>query len=177
MGSNVVAEHYAQALFEVGEQHEQSEQFDGTLALMLKYMDDYPDFQRLLNNPLIRPAAKKELVLQLMSASASTLFLNFLQIVIDNRRERYFPQIRDHFARLFNQSRRRVQAQVTTAIALKPDVSNELKKQLAEHLKQEVLLEQRVDPRILGGAILQLGDQILDGSIRGRLHAMAQSLN
>lgn len=177
MGKNVVAERYAQALFEVGEKHGQSEEFYGTLALMLQYMDDYPDFRRLLNNPLIRPPAKKEMVLQLMSGSASTLYLNFVQMVIDNRREQFFPQIRDHFARLFNQSRRRVQAQVTTAVAIKPEVSDELKKQLEQYLKQEVILEKVVDPRILGGAVLQLGDQILDGSIRGRLHAMEQSLN
>lgn len=175
-GNNVVAERYAQALFEVGQKHKQSEQFYGTLDLMQRYLQEYPDLQRVLYNPLIRPEAKKELVIQLMP-NASQLFLNFVSMVIDNRRERLFPSIRDHFARLYNRSQHRVAARLTTAISLKPETADALQQQFKTYLEQDVLLEQRVDPALLGGAVLQLGDQVYDGSIRGRLDAMAQSLN
>lgn len=177
MGSNVVAERYAQALFEVGEKHNQSREFYGTLALLQSYLDQYPDFQRLLYNPLIRPQDKKELVLQLLVDNASPLFINFIKMVIDNRRERMFPSIQESFARFYNRSRRIVSAKVTTAVEMKPEISELLKRQLKEYLEQEIQLEQRVDPRLLGGAMLQVGDRLIDGSIRGRLQAMVQSLN
>ncbi|MBV8062270.1 MAG: F0F1 ATP synthase subunit delta [Nevskia sp.] len=177
MGKNVVAERYAQALFEVGQKHDQSEAFYGTLDLLQRYLEQYPDLQRLLYNPLIRPQDKKELILELMTDRTPTLFLNFVRMVIDNRRERLFPSIRDYFAKLYNRSRRRVAAQVTTAVQMKDEIADLLKQQLKARLDQEVILETRVDPQILGGAVLQIGDKIIDGSVRGRLYAIAQSLN
>jgi F-type H+-transporting ATPase subunit delta len=102
--------------------------------------------------------------------------LNFLKLLVLRRRTRLISQIRQDFEALVDQAEGRTEVELTVATKLSAEERQKLEAVLSEKSGSEVRVDVRVDPGILGGAIVRQGDHVTDGSVRRRLQELRQEL-
>ncbi len=124
----------------------------------------------------VEPAEKKIGVLAQLLPSVSADVHRFLAILARRDRLELVPEIAMHFRRLLNEHRGIAVAQVTTAIPIDERQKAVIASRLGRRFGKTVVLEPRVDPAILGGVIAQIGDTVIDSSIRGRLERLRRTL-
>jgi len=103
--------------------------------------------------------------------------LRFLELLIDKKRIAILPEIVEVFDRLMEEHRGVLRAQVYTAIALTSEAERRLKSGLDRLTGKNVMLEKRIDPYVLGGVVVHLGNRILDGSLRNGLSILSETLH
>ncbi len=102
---------------------------------------------------------------------------NFLKVLVDNGREHILEDVARRYEDLVKEHLGRVEVEMTTAVELSEDAMSRLRERLGRVLEgREVLLETRVDPHLLGGAVFRFGGQMMDGSIRGRLESLREGM-
>jgi F-type H+-transporting ATPase subunit delta len=176
MSVNPIADRYASAIFELAAEQDRLDEIGQELKDIAHAIREYPDLAKLLAHPLVGQADKAETLLSLAVGATETT-RNFLKVVVDKGRETALPDIATAYSIRLDARLKRAQAVATTATALDDEARAHLQQQLSSYLAQDVTLESRVDPTILGGVIIRVGDRLIDGSIKGRLRELAASLN
>ncbi len=178
-----VAGRYAAALYELASEEKVPPKYkskvdvvESELKAIEQVLEDHDDLQRLLYHPQITPAAKKELLDKLFKGKISEVTGNFLALLVDRRREAYFADIVAEYIALANAGRNIVAAQVASAVELNDKEKNELKRILGTLAGQKVQTSFTVDPSLIGGIVVRMGDKIIDGSVKTRLASMKESL-
>ncbi len=121
--------------------------------------------------PYFSSAEKQQSLSTLLEGADETL-INFLKLLIENHRMPVIFRIRQEFERLWEEENRTLPVEVTSAIALDPETTESLGRTIGERAGRKVTLAARVDPDILGGIIIRVGNSILDASIRNRLEQL-----
>jgi F-type H+-transporting ATPase subunit delta len=124
----------------------------------------------------VEAADKKQAVLHELLPGVSPEVERFLAILAHRDRLELVPEIAVVFQRLLNEYRGIAVAQVTTAIPIDERQKTVIASRLSRRLGKTVVLETRVDPSILGGVVAQIGDNVIDGSVRGRLERLRRTL-
>jgi F-type H+-transporting ATPase subunit delta len=107
----------------------------------------------------------------------TTSTTNFLKVLSDNGREEILEDVLRQYEALVKEHLGRIEVEVTTAVELSEDSERRLKERLGRVLEgREVILETRVDPNLLGGAVFRFGGRMMDGSIRGRLESLREGM-
>ena len=96
--------------------------------------------------------------------------------MIDKRRTRVLPEMAEEFNTIVNQHYGRQKVDITLAAEPDEALKTELREKLGRMLDKEILPRFRIDPRIMGGVIIRVGDSFMDGSIRHRLHRLRRSM-
>lgn len=135
-----------------------------------------PSFTAFLSTPNIRREVKKDLVTRVFGPKVSDFTLNFLKVVIDRRRQANLRGIIAAFVDGYHQRMGELVVKVQTAVPLADGQRERLSRALKSKFEKEVVLEERVNPRILGGLVLQVGDTRIDGSLRSRLETIGAKL-
>lgn len=178
MLTGAVARRYAQALLEIGTQTGTLDQLERELGQFVAMLDEQRDLQRVLFHPSVVVADKKELVGKLLTQEAgySAATRAFVLLIIERRREGFFSEIYREFVRLTNQVRNVVEAKVISAVEMTDEEIERLKAQLSRLTGKIVVLEKRVDPGLIGGVVVSIGDRIIDGSVAGKLRDLKETL-
>lgn len=135
------------------------------------------DFERLMVSPRITLPEKNRILDRLFAARMTPLLLNFLKVVARHARMDCLREMRACAWRVWNETRGCVEVQVTTAAPLDGRARSEVEFQLAQRLGRPVELRERVDPNLLGGMVVRIGDTVFDGSLDHRLSRLrARSL-
>jgi F-type H+-transporting ATPase subunit delta len=170
-----VASTYAEALYEAAAEARAVREVAEGLQAFAAAVEEVPDLRHALHDPELAGPQKKALVASL-GEGAHRVLLNFLQLLIDKRRIEELPQIAEAFADLVSRAEGRVEVEAVTAVPL----SDELRSQLVERIQsatgREVVLEERVDPEIVGGVVLMVGGVMVDGSVRFQLADLRRQL-
>jgi F-type H+-transporting ATPase subunit delta len=170
-----IARNYAEALFELGEKSQRTEEYAGLLEAIAGAIDSSPRAQMVLMSPKVTKAKKGQLLAASLPGAASE-FVLFLQAVVNRGRQLLLGEIASQYRGLLDQKFNRVRAGITLArdpdAALKSSVTAALSKALGK----EVLATFAVDPDILGGAVVRVGDRVLDGSVRRKLNQLRRQL-
>jgi F-type H+-transporting ATPase subunit delta len=119
---------------------------------------------------------EKQRSLSTLLEGADEIFLNFLALLIENRRMPVIFRIRQEYERLWDEENRTLPVEITSAIALDEATTESLGKTIGERAGRKVTLAARVDPDILGGIIIRVGNSILDASIRNRLEQLRRQV-
>jgi F-type H+-transporting ATPase subunit delta len=173
--SQEIARRYAAALYQIAaEDHAVSEMEDELAAIAVETSENI-DVRRFLAHPLVPRGAKSELLLRAFP-STSERMRNFLDLVIGNRRETYLDLIYKEFTDIRATDEGRVQVTVTTAQTLSEEDRQRLLQRLEAALKHPVLLEERTDEDLLGGARIETAGRVMDGTLRARLAALRMQL-
>lgn len=172
----VVAERYARAFFELAEETDSLDQLHAELMDVFEVLRSQADLRKILEHPLIPGAEKKSLLARIFPKASQNLS-NFLFLLVDRRRIDFLPEICALFSKLFHEKRQKLVAEVTTARPLDEIQSQTLRERLEAAYRQEVTLETRIDPAVLGGVRVRIGDQILDGTLGWRLETLRQHLS
>jgi len=176
MQETTVARNYAEALFELAQRDEDLESYAQQLGVFADLVESERDFRLFLASPQIEPSKKKNAVRDVFQGHMPDRLMRFLYVVIDKRRTRALPEMAEEFTTIVNQHYGRLKVDIT--LAAEPDemLEKELKEKLGRMLDKEVLPRFRIDPRIMGGVIIRVGDSFMDGSIRHRLHRLRRSM-
>lgn len=166
---------YAKALLGATEPHQRSELAVEELdALVDEAFKVSPALEATLASPRISPEEKAGLLDRIFGGQVSDQTLTFLKVVARHGRLDCLRQIRRAAREELNRLRNRVAVQVTTATELNDDLRQRIAEQLRGQLGQEVVLDCRVDPAILGGLVVRVGDTVYDGSLRHQLQQLKE---
>ena len=171
-----VARRYAQALTEEAQQAESLDALDADVAMLQETLDGSHELVRLLGSPVV-PRAKKEAVLvRLFEGKVSDLSLRFLRLLVEKQREGSLPDVLDAYRQLRDERTGTVEASVRTAKPLSPDEAERLRAALASRAGASVRMRIDVDPSLIGGLVVQLGDVVYDRSVRHQLESLRGQL-
>ncbi len=179
-GSDAVAQVYAQALLELAFSKGVPAEVLRDVQEIGRILRDDPRSFRFLVAPNIRQEAKRTVVDHAFGGRVAEVVQNFLKVVIDKGRAQELPGIVDAFIAMYHERQGELVVQVSAAQALDDDEREKLKGAIKKKYRAqgytEVLLEEKVDARLLGGVIVRTGDSLYDGSLRTRLAAVGDRL-
>jgi ATP synthase F1 delta subunit len=166
---------YAEALFEVGRDKGKLDAFQQQLGQFADAVDGNRELQVFLFSPYLSSTEKKEGLERAISGAEPEL-MNFLEVLVDKGRMTEVFRIRRQLDELWKQENRRIDVTVTSAVTLEPAVVEKVGEEIERQTGQKVDLSSRVDAEILGGIVLQVGNKVLDASIRSRLEKLRKSV-
>ena len=171
------ARRYAKALFGLASDEGRIEPVRQELDRLVDAMRESPPLREVLVRPL-HPAPERRAALRAVAGrlSLSPLLLNFCSFLIDQRRTRDLEPIREQYALLAEEAAGRTRGEVVSAAPLAPAQLERLRAALSRRTGRSVDLSARVDPSLLGGVRAQVGDLVLDGSLRTQLDRLRASL-
>jgi F-type H+-transporting ATPase subunit delta len=166
---------YAEALFEVGKEKGKLDALREQLAQFADAVDGDRELQVFLFSPYFSSAEKVDGVKRAVSGAEPEL-LNFLGLLIEKQRMPEIFRIRRELDELWKQENRRIDVTVTSAVELDPAVVSKIGEEIERQTGEKVDLASEVDDEILGGIVLQVGNMVLDASIRSRLEKLRKSV-
>ena len=169
-----IARPYAEAVFALADKGGDLGRWSRTLATLAAVAAN-PEVRRTVGNPNL----SADQVYGLFAAASSDLAgeeQNFLRVLIDNDRLAALPEIAAIYEELKNEREGVVEAVITTAFPLDKGQLDALVAEIEGRFKRKVQPQVNVDPALIGGVRMQVGDEVIDGSVRGRLAAMAAAL-
>lgn len=129
-----------------------------------------------LRHPRVTLEAKKRLLRESLQGSVSEGTLRFLELLVDKKRFELLAAVAEDFARLCDEERGILHACARSAAALDPGQTEALKARLKRFFGKEIALEVRVDPELIGGAVVRAGDWVFDASLQGELSRLRERL-
>jgi ATP synthase F1 delta subunit len=166
-----IATVYARALFEASQDHGRLDEVRQQLGQVADAFDEDRDLQVFFFSPYFSTQEKRDGLTRMLS-DAETLLTNFLELLIDNHRMPVIFRMRRALDRLWEQENRLLPVEVTSAIALDDAAVARIGEQVGAQTGRRIELTTTVDPEILGGIVLRVGNAILDASIRNRLEQL-----
>jgi F-type H+-transporting ATPase subunit delta len=166
---------YAEALFEVGRDKGKLDTLQQQLGEFADAVDRNRELQVFLFSPYLSSAEKKEGIKRAISGAEPEL-INFLDLLVDKHRMPEIFRIRRELDELWKQENRRIDVTVTSAVELDPAVVEKIGQEVERQTGEKVDLSSRVDSDVLGGIVLQVGNMVLDASIRSRLEKLRKSV-
>ena len=170
-----IAEVYGRSLFEVATEHDITDEIREELGQFADALDSDHDLAVFFFSPYFSTPEKKDGLGKLLDGASDTL-VNFLELLIEKHRMPAIFRIRRHYDSLWESANKILPVQIATAIALDEGVAKQLGEQIEQTTGQRIELTQRVDPEILGGIVLRVGNSILDASIRNRLENLRKAV-
>ncbi len=168
---------YAAALFDLARDAKSIDTVETSLKTLESALDQSGDLKRLITSPLIgRDAAAAAIKAVGSTLTLDALTTNFLGVLAQNRRLRQTPAVIAAFRAMAANHRGETTAQVTTAHPLSADQVTALKAKLKTRVGRDVAVDMKTDPAILGGLIVKIGSQMIDGSIRTKLNTLAGAM-
>ena len=175
--SNAAARVYAQALFDIGVKAQAvGSIYDDLRAVHAAIGGLDPELQAFFRMPQLRREDKRRIFKTVFEGKVGRPVLGLLLVLVDKRREPLLDNIVAEFGRYRDRHEGLVKASVTTARKLDTDLAEALRVALERLTKRTVVLQERVDPEVLGGIRVNLGDSVLDGTVRRGLQDMRRSL-
>jgi F-type H+-transporting ATPase subunit delta len=168
------ARRYAQAAFELAQESGEPRAWAMALNTIADFMSQ-ADVLRVLTNTRIT-MDKKLAVVDAVLAELPPLPLNLARLVVRKGRSELAPQIAEQFRIMLEESEGVARARATSAIPLSEDEKAAIVRRLGDSTGRQILLETEVDPSILGGLVIQVGDRLVDASTRARLDALRENL-
>jgi ATP synthase F1 delta subunit len=166
---------YAEALFDVAKDKGKLDAIRDELGQFADALEGDRDLQVFFFSPYFSTAEKVEGLKRAVSGADQEL-LNFLELLIEKGRMAEVFRIRRELDELWKHENRRIDVTVTSAVELDPAVVEKVGEEIERQTGQKVELASRVDSEILGGIVLQVGNKVLDASIRARLEKLRKSV-
>jgi F-type H+-transporting ATPase subunit delta len=173
--AETIARNYAEALFALGERTGQSEGFADLMDAVAAAIENAPAVQAVLMSPRV-PKQQKTRLLGGALRGAPREFVLFLTAVVKRGRQTLLREIAAQYHALLDLKLNRVRAGVTLARQADPALQRSITEALSRQLAKEVIPSFSVDPSILGGTIVRIGERIHDGSLRRRMVKLRRQL-
>lgn len=172
-----LAGRYALALFELARDQKKLDRVASDLGTLRAALAESEDLRTLTTSPLIgRQAAEKAVAATAATLKLDTITANFLGVLAANRRLARLDSVIRAFNTLAARHRGEITAEVTSAHPLDPGQVDALKANLRTRYGTDIAVESHVNPAILGGLVVKVGSQMIDGSIRTKLNTLAQAM-
>ncbi len=176
MSVNPVARVYAEALFAIAKERSLVDDMGQELEEFLAMIREDREIELFLSSPVLDPTEKVERLKTALSGRMNETVADFLCLLVEKRRIGVLPSVVEAFRSMADEHAGRTRVSVRTASALPDALRSEIGAALKQALEREIVIESDLDPEIMGGAVVSIGDKVYDGSIRGRLKAFRQQI-
>jgi F-type H+-transporting ATPase subunit delta len=173
--ATTIARNYAEALFDLGERSGQTDRYAELIDAVAGAVETTAEVQSVLMSPRVPKAAKVRLLAAALK-DAPREFVLFIQALVKRSRQRLLREIATEYQALIDIKYNRVRAGVTLAQQADPALQRDIQAALSRQLGKEVLATFHVDPEILGGTVVRVGERIHDGSVRRRMTKLRRQL-
>jgi F-type H+-transporting ATPase subunit delta len=173
-GESLAAKRYALAAFDIAKEHGDIDVWADALSQTAEFMSD-PEVRRVLENTRVSQEPKQRLI-EAALADLPALPLNLARLLVRKHRTALAGEIAVQFNQLVEAERGITHARAVTAVPLSNAERAALEQRLEAQTGRKVILDIEVDPALLGGLVVQIGDRLVDASTRARLQAMRESL-
>jgi F-type H+-transporting ATPase subunit delta len=166
---------YARALFQVAREQGKLDLLREQLGQFAEALSANRQLALFLFSPYFSSTEKRQALARVL-VGADESFMNFLSLLIDNHRVPVIFRIRQQYEKLWREENRLLAVEITSAVELDRATTESLGKQIGERANRKVTLASKVDPNILGGIVVRIGNSILDASIRNRLEQLRRQV-
>lgn len=173
----VVAKRYARALFELAKDRNEIAKVEAELQVIVSVLRENADLRKLLEHPNLDSNVKHSMLSSLFGSVISEAVSNTLKLLVDRRREDILPDLLNDYVRIAEQELGIATAVVTTPLPLTDHEEKEIADHFGKLTGKQIRMERKVDPSLLGGMTVRIGDRLYDGSLSGRLSRLEKSLN
>jgi F-type H+-transporting ATPase subunit delta len=170
-----VARPYAEAVFRLAKQENALPAWSDALDLIANVYKD-PQMQVAMANPKVTPADIERLMLAICGERIDGVARNLIQLLVHNRRLSVLTEIRDLFERLKLEDEGKLDAKISSAFPMEDAQRDQVVNLLSSRFKRKINATVIVDPNLIGGIKVELGDKVWDASVRGRLQTMTATL-
>jgi len=170
-----IARVYADALFEVAEEKGKLDEIHEQLAEFADAMAGNRELQVFFFSPYFSSAEKREGIAKAISGADEEL-VNFLELLAEKHRMPAIFRIRRRFDELWAKAKRRLEVTLTSAVELDQGVVDKVGEEIARQTDRKIDLSSEVDPDILGGLVLRVGNMVLDASLRAKLEKLRKEV-
>jgi len=170
-----IARVYAQALFEAAKDKDNLDKLHDELGQVADAIGEDRDLQVFLFSPYFSSAEKRDGIDRLISGAEPEL-TNFLKLLAEKHRMPVIFRIRRRFDEMWAKEERRLAVRLTSAVELPSKVVDQLGKEIEKQTGQTIELTSDVDENILGGLVLQVGNMVLDASVRNKLERLRKEV-
>jgi F-type H+-transporting ATPase subunit delta len=174
--AKLVSNTYAQALFEVALELDNLDQIRDELGFINETFKTYPEFYEVFRTPKINKEERKDVIVKVFSEKISKEVMNFIKILVDKRRGTAIGGIYNEFVDMVDAHKGVVKAVVESAVPITEEEQSALTEKLAKVTGKEIRLTALVNPEIMGGLVVKIGDKVIDGSVKNRLDIMKDNL-
>ncbi|HAG78583.1 MULTISPECIES: F0F1 ATP synthase subunit delta [Stutzerimonas] len=175
INTQTLARPYAKAAFEFASAAGATESWSKMLNLAAIAVE-VPEVAALLNDPRLTSESKVQGLVRLLGDDADEAFRNYVQTLGENDRLSVLPTVWELYEDIKAQAEKTLEAEVETAFELSNEQLQTLAAALSKRLDRTVNLQQAVNPALIGGVLIRAGDVVVDGSVRGKLSQLAESL-
>lgn len=170
MSEATIAARYARALFEVGVETNTLPDLVDRVSRFARAYQGSIELRSVLENPLVE-REKRDAILQDVANSTGLegVSLNAVRLLASRHKLRIMPELAKHLSELSDQRAGILRASVTSAVQLPDHFYDRLRQQLETATQRRIVIERRVDPTLIAGVVTRIGDNTIDGSVRGRL--------
>jgi F-type H+-transporting ATPase subunit delta len=172
-----VARPYAESLFGIARKRSVVDEVGSELGELRDLVGRAPDIAAFLATPVIEPAAKVRHLKDALAGRVSDVVADTLCLIVQKGRFEAFGDIVEAYLAMADEHAGRVRVSLTTAVPVSAALQADLTTALRQGLDRTVELEAGVDPAVLGGAVVTIGDKVYDGSIRSRLSRFRQQIS
>ena len=170
-----IARVYAEALFDVAKEKDKLDRIHDELNQFAEALAGQDDLQAFFFSPYFSSAEKRDGIERAVSG-ADAEFVNFLGLLAEKHRMPVLFRIQRQFEDRWKEEHRMLDVTVTSAVELDPDVVEKVAAEIEKQTDRKVELRSTVDEDIVGGIVLQVGDKVLDASIRNRLEKLRKNV-
>lgn len=170
-----IARPYANAVFELAKRDASLDRWSQMLSV-LDATTQHEVIALMLDSPDLASSAKAFRLTEVLGDELDDQGKKFLQSLADHDRLSVLPEIREQFETLRAEEQKSLDVEVISAFELTDVQSESLKQALKKKFDKEISIASSVDPQLLGGAIIRAGDTVIDGSVRGKLTKLAETL-
>ena len=175
---HLISKRYSDALVELTKSTSLSyDKISSELVIVANTLSQSQDLNDFFNNPIISTEDKKDVIEKVFSNEIDPLMVNFLKVIVDKNRFSAFSEITSAFKEAVDKSNNISRVTVTSAVNLSDDAKNRLKNKLEEKMHKTVTLDWEIDPKIIAGLVIQMGDNIIDTSLKNKLEDLSKNIN
>lgn len=173
----LIADRYSDALVELAKEGRLTyEKISSDLNFIKDTLEQSKDLNDVLVNPVVSIENKKEIIDKVFSNDVDGLILNFLKVIVDKERFNTFYDICDSFSKARDSVENISRVQVVSAVEMNSEAQNKLKIKLEEKMKKNVVLDLKINPQIIAGLVISIGDSVIDMSLKHKLEDLSKKL-
>ena len=170
-----IARPYAEAVYRIAKQGNALQEWSDALAMIAGVYED-PQMQAAMANPKVGAADIERLLLAICGERINGVARNLIQLLVHNRRLTVVPEIREMFEQLKLQDEGKLDAKISSAYPMDDGQRDHVVNMLSTRFKRKINATVTVDPELIGGIKVEVGDKVWDASVRGKLQTMAATL-
>lgn len=175
--AELVSRVYAKAMFEAAFESKKHNDIKDELQFVKDCLTENQELYLLWRSPLINVSEKKKIFTNIFQNSLSQEALNFLQIIIDKKREKYIMEMIEVYHGLVDKANNVIEATAVTAVPMDENILLQLQSKLSALSGRNVRLKNEIKQDLIGGVLISMGDKIIDGTIKNQLERMKEQLS